>query len=855
MGKDVTALAKSRTIKIGPSKDGGKGEDIKTTNVVITSKYTPVTFVPKNLFEQLHKWANMYFVLISIVMWIGEKTPLFVGTIKAWSTAGMLAMMMTVSALTAALDDRKRHVSDAHINGQVCKVAVASANGTLEFVPKKWSDIRVADMVLLEGEQEVPADMVPLSCSGDEGVLFVSTASLDGETNLKGKGSAHCTQKAWTNSGEGLNFFKGSIEAEAPQQSIYNFTGRLSLDGQDCEALDGSNLLLRGCLLRNTKWCLGCVVYTGKDTRMAMNSRAVPLKVANIERVTNEAMIVVLAVQALVAFVSDFMFNVQNKNYLHFWYLFPDGGGEQTILPGAIAYWFTFFTLYSNLMPVSLYASMEVVNQAHAYFIKNDKDMYYAHDDCPAVVRASNLCAEVGQVSYIFSDKTGTLTQNVMQLKRVHIAGKTYGQMSDPEPFDGGSEFKTAKAKEDARRNSPTPDTWLHGLPWDKFKPGTPIHDFFECLAVAHTVNVSDELGPEGRYLYEAESPDEEALVDAVGHLGWVFAGRKGYPPNANVTVEEKTQAAVSNVYTILAVNAFNSTRKRMSVVVLNKATLRYYVMVKGADNVMLDRASFTSEEDRSTIDGHLTRFSNEGLRTLVIGRRELEKEDVDAWYKKFEAAQASMSNREQALMDVAEEIETGLTVLGVTAIEDKLQDGVAETIKQVREAGVKLWVLTGDKLETAREIGFSTNVLDANMTILILDDFNKVHDHLETATSQVKRGVVALMVTGQAIEGLMEDAVLRGKLLELAKLCSVVIACRVSPLQKAQMVRLVREGIKPTPVTLAIGDGANDVPMIQEAQVGVGISGREGRQVKGTVDDQLKALGRHCLESGSFLR
>lgn len=374
---------------------------------------------------------------------------------------------------------------------------------------------------------------------------------------------------------------------------------------------------------------------------------------------------------------------------------------------------------------------------------------------------------------------------------------------------------------------------------------------FLELLAVSHTVVVNEDQN--GVAKYEAESPDEGALVQTAGELGWVFTGRTGQVCSVNVKAGGANQR---KSYTVVALNAFNSTRKRMSVIVQTESG-EYLLLAKGADNVMLERAKAPD----ATLEGHLTQFAAEGLRTLVIGRRKLDQAEFSAWQSDYNKAQVVIQNREGALMDVAEKIEKNLDLVGATAIEDKLQVGVGETIVRIRGAGVKLWVLTGDKLETARNIGFSTRVLSDEMSIPILDAGEaSMQDELaklgpEIAQSVEKGIVVGLMVTGQALEKVTEAA-LEPQFLEMAKKCSVVIACRVSPLQKAQMVALVRKGVKPTPVTLAVGDGANDVPMIQEAQVGVGIVGKEGRQAVNAADfaiGQFRFLQRLLLVHGRW--
>jgi len=800
---------------------GGSYQSTQTFagNTVKTSKYTLGNFLPKNLYEQLHKFGNAYFLCISVIMYLGEKTPLFVGTIKAFSTLGLLVIMMSITAAMALLDDIRRKEADEEINNSKARVLKPNR----EVVDSKWGEVKVGDVLLVKENEEFPADVVPLYCSGEGGHCYVSTANLDGETNLKLKAASPASQKLLERNLAAKIPDTKVVEsikmtAESPSANIHDFNGNiavLNLGKRLEESLGAKQLLMRGTVLRNTAISVGVVVYTGADTRMVRNSRPSPLKQSNLERVTNVAMGLILVSQALLALVSDLCHFVNEDSFTEYWYLKP----PSIVLPGLIGYWLTFFTLYSNLMPISLYPTAEFCNAFQSYCIKNDKKMFYKEEGFndgvgfSAKARSSNLCQELGQVQYIFSDKTGTLTQNVMELKRLSIAGRQYGEMTAAKGFTGTGDLQTSRRNNDRDM----------------------IDGFLEAFAVSHTVMASKNA--DGSLKYEAESPDEFALVKAAADLGWRFTERQG----DTMTCEYRSPGneIKPRTYTVLATNEFDSARKRMSVIV-KRDDDQYLLLVKGADNVMMERAA----RKETILNQHLKEFSQQGLRTLVIARRKLDPIEVDTWKAKYDQAQRETKDRGIKLANVAEEIENNLEILGATAIEDKLQDKVPEAIENIRRAGIKLWVLTGDKLETARNIGFSTKVLNSEMEILTLDpeegdtDLHAGDRRLQ-AKSFENRGI---MVTGKMLTGLLNDPEKKEQFTVLADKCSVLIACRVSPLQKAEMVRLVRERpqkgmTKSAPVTLAIGDGANDVPMIQEAQVGVGIAGREGRQAVNNSD------------------
>jgi phospholipid-transporting ATPase len=382
------------------------------------------------------------------------------------------------------------------------------------------------------------------------------------------------------------------------------------------------------------------------------------------------------------------------------------------------------------------------------------------------------------------------------------------------------------------------------------------IREWLTLLAVCHTVVPERDRDDPDKIVYQAASPDEEALVKAVKALGFSFNARSPSSVTINALGKEEE-------YEILNVLEFNSTRKRMSVIV-RTPTGAIKLYCKGADNVIYDRLAKDKQPFAAATEVHLKRFASDGLRTLCLGVAQLTEADYEAWSAIYKDASRAIFDRAGKIDAAAELVEKDLLLLGASAIEDKLQADVPKTISKLAQAGIKIWVLTGDKQETAINIGFSCKLLRHNMKLLICNEesisgverwIEKHNQELgfNVSTFEEELGTLALVIDGGSLTFALDPRV-ADRWLRLARRCKAVICCRVSPLQKADIVRLVRRSTKA--ITLAIGDGANDVGMIQAAHVGVGISGQEGLQAARAADyaiGQFRFLQKLLLCHGNW--
>jgi len=774
------------------------------------------------------------------------------------------------------------------------------------FKRDAWKDVQVGDFVRLYNDEQIPADVVILSTSDHEGVCYVETKNLDGETNLKVRNALHAGQSVKrARDCEKAEFV---LESEPPHANLYAYSGVIRWLQSDSKNPDApatemaepigiNNVLLRGCSVRNTEWVLGVVVFTGQETKIMLNSGITPSKRAHIAKTLNYYVLynfVILFCMCLVSAVVEGHTWGEGNQSLNF-FEFGSYGGTPGI-NGLITF-FAAVILYQNLVPISLYISLEIIRTIQAFFIYSDTYMYYEKIDYPCTPKSWNISDDLGQIEYIFSDKTGTLTQNVMEFKKATVNGVPYGEaytealagMQKRQGIDTDAEGAKARKQiaidrvrmlelirkthdnpylRDENLTFVAPD-YIADLNGDSGEEQQhAVEQFMLALALCHTVLAERLPGDPPRIDFKAQSPDEAALVATARDCGFTVLPSTSDDKLLNIMGQEKS-------FSVLNILEFNSARKRMSIII-RMPDNRIVLYCKGADSIIYSRLKKGEQPElRKATAEQLEMFAREGLRTLCIAQRYLSEAEYKEWNKEHELAAASIQKREERLEEVSDKIEQDLTLLGGTAIEDRLQDGVPDSIALLGQAGIKLWVLTGDKVETAINIGFSCNLLSNEMELILLRfdegeydraeaeidkhlaSFGKTGSDAELKAAQSNHEppapTHALIIDGDSLR-LVLDERLRQKFLLLCKECKSVLCCRVSPAQKAAVVAMVKNGLRV--LTLSIGDGANDVAMIQEAHVGVGIAGEEGRQAVMSSDyaiGQFRFLTRLLLVHGRW--
>ncbi|XP_015266055.1 PREDICTED: phospholipid-transporting ATPase IK, partial [Gekko japonicus] len=738
-------------------------------NSIKTAKYNVLTFLPLNLYEQFHRVANLYFLHVILLQSIPE-----ISTLPWFALLFPISILLSIRGIRDLIDDIARHRSDGEINSRPCEILTGG-----RFRKKQWKDIHVGDIVCLRKDSFVP-------------------------TNLKYRQALLVTHQELT-SVENMVSFNGKVTCEEPNSRLHHFIGTLEWRGETYP-LDTEQILLRGCRIRNTEICYGLVIYAGSDSKIMKNCGKIKLKKTKLNRLMDRIVLLISLALILTSlglavgsglWVAKFR---QEHNYLSVFYTNTSAAKH-----AFYAFW-GFIILLSFVLPMAMLITFEFIYLVNSCFINWDLEMYYVPKDTPAKARSTSLNDQLGQIQYIFSDKTGTLTQNIMTFKKCCIDGKIYGS----------NRSSNTNLMEDL-------------LSWNKYwdmklefydpllmstiqQDDNPVlREFLRLLALCHTVMVEEK---ESQLIYQAASPDEEALVTAARNMGYVFLSRT----QDTITISELGK---ERTYKVLALLDFNSVRKRMSVLA----------------------------------NGHH---------------------------------------------------DTLWALLGATAIEDKLQEGVPETIHLLKRGGMKVWVLTGDKQETAVNIGFASQLLSDDMTILGETEICEIlkssgsSDNSMAGSGEALFGCdspqhfqasfihdkMALVVSGDFLDKILHAAgEEQGKrkpsawewfrgcrvkakanhrdsveeaFVELATACQAVICCRVTPKQKALIVQMVKR--HKNAIALAIGDGANDVNMIKTADIGVGISGQEGMQAVQCSDyalAQFRYLQRLLFVHGrwSYLR
>ncbi|KPI96871.1 putative phospholipid-transporting ATPase IF [Papilio xuthus] len=746
----VSAAAETRLIEVGAADERSK----KKHNKIKTSKYTLLMFLPKNLMEQFRRVVNFYFLIVTVIAVVIDSP------VSPFTSIAPLSFMVLVTAMKQGYEDWLRHKADNKVNNQIVETV---RNGVINKV--RNSSIAPGTLVRVRRGREVPADLVLLCAADGAGKCYVTTANLDGETNLK----TLRVPPPLVGYTPDILPHGMRIEVPHPVADLYTFYGRLEIPGQDSLALGTDNLMLRGSRVKNTEWAIGCAVYTGEETKLALNSKYSGNKFSSCESAVNSF---------LVLFILLLLFEISIS--MVFKVIIEKETSRERRIPGT-----------GDKVPA--------VSRDCALFIGWDEELRCEETGRPAIANTSDLNEELGQVEVLFSDKTGTLTKNLMVFKACSIGGRVYeekeSRLYDIERFDE---------------------------PADTFQ--TDIKFFFTILALCHSVQISSE-----------DMKKLSARLSGNGNMQLMnFFRRKKLNRGTIGNVNNVNENKPGVLNTIAWNSLLRDTGSKMD---YQASSPDEKALVEAADRVGV---TFLGEEGNNLVIkvGDDTEM---GLRTLAVAYREIPYEEyarVTEAIKRIDGKSASALQQVTLQYRV---LEHQLTLVGATAVEDCLQDDVSDTLASLRRAGIRTWVLTGDKVETAINVAQSCSHISENdrrMFLIGVKDELALQAHLEECQRTILEPSyrdLTLIVDGTSMSCIL-DTPAAPAFVDVSLKCNAVLCCRLSPIQKAKIVKLIKNSAE-KPVTAAIGDGANDISMIQEAHVGFGIFGKEGHQAARSAD------------------
>lgn len=710
---------------------------------------------------------------------------------------GPLAFVLTVSMSKSAIDDILRRRRDNEVNRQVYEKLVATSSSVVERRTVRASDLRVGDLISLYKDQRVPADCVLLRASPDpNGTVFLRTDHLDGETDWKLRRAVHSTQSL--PSDEALVGMHASVWAEAPRKEIYEFQGNFYLTNGAVEPLSLENTLWASTVLASGN-AVALVIYTGSESRSMMNMTEPPSKVGLLDEEVNFLSKLLFALLFTMAFIL-----LCFKGFGRHWFL----------------YLLRYLLLLASIIPISMRINLDLAKYVYKFVIEHDRAMP------EAVVRNSDIPEELGRLDFILTDKTGTLTKNEMVFKKIHFGSMLFGRdaLDDLRQY---VERAFAGGKEPLDRE---------------------IRESLLAIALAHNVTPIDEG-------FQAASPDEVALVQFASALGVQLI------EHTPTRMRLRLPGGVIATFEILVEFPFTSAAKRMGIVLHGPQEpdvpipRRIMLFVKGADSV-IGRLVRTND----WLDEECGNMAREGLRTLIYAMRHLSEPEYRDFAELFAAARARTQGRTEAMALAQARLERDMKLLCITGVEDVLQDGVKATLEQLRQAEFHVWMLTGDKVETAKCIGTSSRLVGRNQRTFTISGVES-RTVASRQLAQFKRRQNEVLV----IDGTTLDVMLHHfpeDFIQVAGKAPAVIACRCSPTQKGELARLIRRYLGKR--VLAIGDGGNDVAMIRRANVGIGIPGKEGRQASMAADFSIVQFshlprlllwhGRNCYKRSACL-
>ena len=756
----------------------GKSNPINfISNQIDNQKYNIFTLLPLFFFNEYKHFSNFYFLLIALTQ-IYE--PFRIGFLITY--IGPIILVAGLSLIKELWDEIKRKLKDKKLNKEI--YIKITDNGQKEIFSE---NLKVGDFLVLQKDQRVPADMILLQTKDVSGTAFVRTDQLDGETDWKVREAIKQTQKYGNISPQEILKENWKLKVEAPSDLIYDFKGGFYDKDNNFTSLK----------LKNTIWAsmkvasgevIGMIIYCGKETRIAQNSSSVNKKYGKTD---SEFNFLIKILFGILFFISFLMLFLSGQFMTWNWYI----------------YTVKIFVLFSSVIPISMKVNVDFAKLYFSLLINKDKGIE------GTICRNSGIPEELGRIQYLLSDKTGTLTRNEMIFKHLRtLVGNycqdnfilmekmlinSYKRLHGEEKVD--EKENPLKIKNDDNKED------------NEFV----LVNVFSCFLLCNNVS---PIIDKGERILQASSPDEVALVNFAETVGFKLLERK-----TNL-IKIKTPGDFIEEYEILFNFPFSSETKRMGIILRNLKTNKITFFLKGADIVMQKKVSLS---EKMFIEEEAGDLSKDGLRTLVLASKEITEEELNTFTEEMKIAGKDLTKRNDNERKCINNFESKMKFLCVTGVEDLLQEDIKNVILNLRDAGIKVWMLTGDKLETAKCIAISTGFKKNNQNFFEISSTSK--KEILDKIYKFKLNKEVLLVTGKTLEVIFKDKPLLEQFFEYAKDASSVVLCRCAPKQKALVTTYIKNSLNK--IVCGIGDGGNDVGMIQCANIGIGIEGKEGLQ------------------------
>lgn len=797
-------------------------------NYIRTTKYTSLNFLPICLFNQLRRYSYIYFVIIAILHSIPQFSPL--GPISAWAP---LIFVLGLSIMRESFEDLARYKSDLETNSTKTQL---QSEGEWKLIESK--NLFVGDIVKISNLEHFPADIIALASSDQNGKILTLGSCIDGDKDLKEKKSLKETQELI---GDSMQFvLMGTLKFGIQNENYDSFKGSLAI-GESPIPISAKNLLLRGTMLKNTNWVIGLVVYTGKDAKIMQNSQFRNFKQTKVELYANWLIILMISIILLLSVIVLIGSAVWNANYSKVYAQFIPIRYSSSA--EAFMSFLSSLVLFSSIIPVTLIMTLEMARVIQSYFINKDIEMLDTSQGRFSKVFNTAINEDLGQVKYIFADKTGTLTSNMLEFKSAFIGDTLFGDQlflenkkdSKKKPtyvnktegiyfgfYDRRMSIALNPESKMKSENFVFRDVQNKEIFWIRNQSEL-IYHVLLGMSICHNCIIQSDAEHSGKIKYSGIYQDEVVLVDASRHLGFILKESTDSIKTVEINGENK-EIEVLNYF------EFNSSRRRSSIIARHDGYIKHFI--KGAGEVIGERLNHKIEQPYlEKTEKMIEKMHINGLRTLCFGLKIItlsEYKEIEAKLKSFEGK----SNKETLRNDFIEKIENDFLLLGCVAIEDKLQKKVAEVIADFVSADIRVWMLTGDKKEIAESVGYNCKLIDnSTKKIYLLKNDSpdaKFAEFRQTLDHKNANEKVTLIMENFSISDLIERKELaKAYAREIFAKCDSVIASRMTSFEKGQLTKMMKEYTQE--VVLAIGDGANDVDMIQNANVGVGIYGQEG--------------------------